>query len=107
MKIENLNELLRLKQENESFYIYFSAPGCGVCEVLRPKLGEMFQNKFPKLKGFHIDTALQPEIAAQEGLFTNPSLLVFIDGQEVLRRSRAIGLDEVYDALNRYYEMYF
>jgi thiol-disulfide isomerase/thioredoxin len=107
MNIADYKELQSLKDKQESFYIYFLAPNCGVCEVLQPKLEELFQNKFPKLKAFHVNTALQPDVAAQEGLYTNPSLLVFIDGQEVLRRSRTIGLGEVHEALNRYYKMFF
>ncbi|RKE03869.1 thioredoxin [Marinifilum flexuosum] len=107
MNISDYKELQSLKDKRESFYIYFSAPNCGVCEVLKPKLEELFQNNFDKLKAYHVNTAMQPDIAAQEGLYTNPSLLVFMDGQEVLKRSRAIGLDEVYDSLNRYYKMFF
>ncbi|GAB7088328.1 thioredoxin family protein [Marinifilum fragile] len=107
MNIADYKELQSLKNERESFYIYFSAPNCGVCKALQPKLEDLFQTNFAKLKAYHVDTALQPDIAAQEGLYTNPSLLVFIDGQEVLRRSRTIGLDEVNESLNRYYKMFF
>lgn len=107
MKMEGLNELKHLKENRESFYIYFSAPNCGVCEALQPKIQELFQKEFPKLKVYQVDTGKQPEIAAQEGLFTNPSLLVFMDGQEVLRRSRTIGIDEISESLGRYYEMIF
>ena len=107
MNLADLFELNKLKDKGESFYIYFSAPNCGVCEVLQPKIKELFRKEFSKLKAFHVDTSKQPEIAAQEGLFTNPSLLVFMNGQEVLRRSRTIGIDEISESLRRYYEMIF
>ena len=103
----NLEKLQEVKNNQKSFFVYFSAPNCGVCEVLKPKIMEMFQLRFSKLEAYHVNTAIQPEIAAQLGLYTNPSLLVFMNGQEVLRRSRAIGVDEVEDSLRRYYEMLF
>nr|WP_320118417.1 thioredoxin family protein [uncultured Marinifilum sp.] len=101
----SLDILQELKDDQKSFYIYFSAPACGVCQILRPKIEEMFGKQFPLLKAYYVDTSVQPEIAAQSGLYTNPSLLVFMNGQEVLRRSRAIGVDEVETVLQRYYDM--
>jgi len=103
----DLEKLQELQDDQQSFFIYFSAPNCGVCEILKPKIFEMFQQCFPKLEAYHVDTALQPELAAQLGLYTNPSLLVFIAGQEVLKRSRVIGVDEVENSLERYYKMIF
>ncbi|MGQ1908488.1 thioredoxin family protein [Marinifilum sp. RC60d5] len=107
MKKLTLDLFQDLKDKQESFFIYFSAPNCGVCQILRPKIEEMFIKQFPKLIAYHVDTANQPELAAQSGLYTNPSLLVFMNGQEVLRRSRAIGVDEVESSLERYYNMLF
>jgi len=107
MRNLDIEKLQELKNNQKSFFIYFSAPNCGVCEVLKPKIIEMFQQRFSKLEAYHVDTSIQPEIAAQLGLYTNPSLLVFMQGQEVLKRSRLIGVDEVENSLNRYYEMIF
>ncbi|WP_372754094.1 thioredoxin family protein [Labilibaculum sp.] len=103
----SLSELEILKEKRESFYIYFSAPSCAVCEVLAPKIEQMMQEEFPKLKAFHSDTSLQPEIAAQVGLYTNPALLVYLDGKEVLRKSRAISLSQVEEEIARYYNLLF
>ncbi len=101
----NLSQLEELKAEQQNFAIYFSAPNCGVCTVLKPKITLLFQQEFPKLNFYHINTAEQPETAAQLGLFTNPSLLVYLNGQEVLRRSRNINLNEVTAVLQRYYDL--
>lgn len=103
----SLSELEILKEKRESFYIYFSAPSCGVCQVLSPKISSVMQEEFPELKAFHIDTAEHPEIAAQLGLYTNPSLLVYLDGKEFLRRSRSIGVAQVEEDLKRTYNLLF
>ncbi len=101
----NLSQIENLKKEQKSFAVYFSAPGCGVCTALKPKITALFQQQFPKLGFYDINTAEHPEIAAQAGLFANPSLLVYINGQEALRRSRNISLSDVAAVLQRYYDM--
>jgi len=103
----SLSELEILKEKGESFYIYFSAPSCGVCQVLSPKISNMMQKEFPLLKAFHIDTSLYPEIGAQLGLYTNPSLLVYLHGKEFLRRSRSIGVTQVGEDIKRAYNLLF
>ncbi len=103
----SLFELEILKEKRESFYIYFSAPSCGVCQILSPKISSMMQKEFPILKAFHVDSSLQPEIGAQLGLYTNPGLLVFLDGKEFLRRSRAISVTQVEEEIRRVYNLLF
>lgn len=103
----SLSELEVLKEKRESFYIYFSAPSCSVCQVLSPKISSMMLKEFPLLKAFHVDTSLHPEIAAQLGLYTNPSLLVYLDGNEFLRRSRSIGVTQVEEDIKRTYNLLF
>lgn len=99
--------LEKLKEDRTSFYIYFSTPSCSVCKVLAPKLKSLMQEQFPKLQPFEVDNSNQPEIAAQLSLFTNPSLLVFLDGKELFRRSRVIGITEVIDLLKRPYQLLY
>lgn len=101
----DLEQIEILKSEQKSFAIYFSAPNCGVCMALKPKVVALFQQEFPKIDFYDINTAEHPEIASQSGLFTNPSLLVYINGQEVLRRSRTISINEIEATLQRYYEL--
>ncbi|RUT73585.1 thioredoxin family protein [Ancylomarina longa] len=102
-----LEHLKQLQDNKQSFYIYFSAPACSVCEALQPKLIKLMKEEFPKLQAFPVNTSQTPEIAAQLGLYTNPSLLVFMEGNEVLRRSRVISLKEVTTQLERYYQLLF
>lgn len=107
MLIESLDFISRLKEEQKSFYIYFSAPNCGVCEALKPKIGELMESSFPLLQAFQVDTKTHPEIASQLGLFTNPSLLVFFEGKEFLRKSRTISISQLHKDLYRPYSMIF
>lgn len=103
----SLSELDVLKEKRESFYIYFSAPSCGVCQILSPKISSLMREEFPLLKAFHVNTSMHPEIAAQLGMYTNPSLLVYLDGKEILRRSRSISVGQVREDIKRTYKLFF
>ncbi|MDD3447878.1 MAG: thioredoxin family protein [Gammaproteobacteria bacterium] len=87
--------------------IWFSAPGCGVCGVLRPRIRALFEQAFPRVRWLEVDTAAQPALAAQHQVFTIPTLLVFLDGREFLRRARNFSPAEVRDALERPYGLLF
>jgi len=107
MRIQSLNEVEELKEQEASFCIYFSSPNCGVCEVLKPKIMSLMKDNYPKIQTYQVDAAIYPEIAAQMGFYTNPSFIVFLNGQEFLRRSRSIGLQELNESLARPYKLMF
>ena len=107
MQIQSLNEIEKMKKEEISFFIYFSSPNCGVCEVLKPKLISMMVEKYPKIQVCQVDTAMHPDIAAQLGFYTNPSFIIYLNGQEFIRRSRSISLQELDVSLNRPYKLMF
>jgi len=107
MQIKSLKEIENLKEENQSFFIYFSSPNCGVCQVLKPKLISMMVDKYPKIQVFQVDTAIHPDIAAQLGFYTNPSFIIYLNGKEFIRRSRSISLQELDESLERSYKLMF
>jgi len=104
MQIESLTEIEKLKAQEESFYIYFSSPKCGVCQILKPKLLSFMKDNYPKIQAYRVDTALNPDIAAQLGFYTNPSVIIYLNGHEYLRRSRSISLLELDENLARPYK---
>lgn len=107
MQIESLAEIEKLKAQEESFYIYFSSPNCGVCQILKPKLSSFMKGNYPKIQACQVDTVLNPDIAAQLGFYTNPSFLIYLNGREYLRRSRSISLQEIDETLVRPYKLMF
>lgn len=85
--------------------IYFSGPDCAVCEVLKPKLFELLQQRFPKLVLGEVNCANSPQLAAQMSVFTIPTLIVYFEGKEGLRKSRSFSLAELAQQLARPYEI--
>ncbi len=100
--IEVINKSIK---ENPAVMLYFSAPTCNVCHALKPKLLEAIENNFKEFKIVSIDTSLEQEVAAYFSVFAIPTVLVFLDGREFLRKSRHMSVDEVVREIERPYRM--
>lgn len=87
--------------------LYFSAPDCAVCGVLKPKLIAMLTQEFPKIGVGEVDCALSPSLAAAYSVFTVPSLIIFTEGRESLRKSRSFGLTALAAELERPYSLLY
>ena len=92
---------------NQSVVLYFTSPECNVCKVLKPKVRQLIDKKFPKLKLHFIDIAENPMTAAEFQVFTVPVVLVYFEGQEYIRKVRNIGLFELEREISRPYDLLF
>lgn len=106
-EIKSLDEFNHMKQEEPALLAYFSTDACNVCKVLKPKVDELVQREFPKLKMVYVKSDVLPDIAGQHQVFAAPTILVFFDGRETIRKSRNIGLDELHREIARPYSMIF
>ena len=107
IEIKSLDEFNQLKQDEPALLAYFSTDVCNVCKVLKPKVDEMVQTEFPQLKMVYVKSDVLPDIAGQHQVFAAPTILVFFDGRETIRKSRNIGLDELRREIGRPYSMIF
>ena len=100
--IENINKTIK---ENIAVMVYFSAPTCNVCHALKPKLLEELDKNFKEFKVESVDISVEEGIAPHFGIFAIPTVLVFLDGKEFLRKSRHMSVDEVIQEIKRPYEI--
>ena len=105
--INSFEEFLTLKEKEPALLAYFSTEACNVCKVLKPKVGELIDNKFPKIKTVYVQTDQLPEVAAQNRIFAVPTILIYFDGREYIRKSRNIGIAELQQEIDRPYSMFF
>lgn len=105
-EIKSSEEFLKLK-EVPALLAYFSTDACNVCKVLKPKVEELIKTKFPKIKLAYIKSDKLPEVAAQSQIFAAPTILLFFDGREYIRKSRNIGVSELEKEIARLYSMMF
>lgn len=107
IEIKSLDEFNKMKQDETALLAYFSTDACNVCKVLKPKVDEMVQGEFPHLKMVYVKSDILRDIAGQHRVFAAPTILVFFDGRETIRKSRNIGLDELRREISRPYSMIF
>ena len=100
--IENINNTIK---ENLAVMVYFSAPTCNVCHALKPKLLEELDKNFKDFKVESVDISVEEDIAPHFGVFAIPTVIVFLDGKEFLRKSRHMSVQEVINEIKRPYEI--
>jgi len=106
-QIDNLTEIEKIISEELAVLVYFNTQSCNVGEALEPKVKNLVVNNFSKIKILTVDLNFAPEIAAKFSAFIEPTILVFFDGKETIRKSRNIGIYELEEAIKRPYQLIF
>lgn len=110
MEVEEFDSLAALQDylaSETAVLVYFSTPQCNVCKVLKPKVVELLEQSYPQMGFVYSDVARDAETAAQMGVLTVPTLIVYFDGRETDRFVRTFGIGELKAAIDRPYEMLF
>jgi len=100
--IENTNKIIN---DNLAVMLYFSAPTCNVCHALKPKLLDAIEKNFDQFEIVSVDTSVEQDVSAHFGVFAIPTVLIFLDGKEFLRKSRHMSVDEVVREIKRPYDI--
>ena len=78
-----------------------------MCKVLKPKLIEMLGQNFPLINFAYVNCEMSKELAAQQSIFSVPTILFFFEGKEFIRKGRFVNLDELRSELVRIYLLMF
>jgi len=105
--IESQQQFDKLIHDEDAILVYFSHEQCNVCKVLKPKIADLIDKEFPKIKIAYSDTEKFPEIAGQKSIFTVPTILVYFTGREYIRASRNISVLSLSEQIDRPYSMLF
>jgi len=83
--------------------VEFGAPWCGPCRTLEPLVVQVGEELGERLAVLKVDVDASQDLAADLGVMSVPTLMLFKDGRKVAARagtlSRAQLLDFVQDAL--------
>ena len=104
MTIETIQEIIRSKP---GILLYFWGEHCNVCHALQPKLFEAFETNFPKIEKITIDVGEDADIAANFGVFSIPTAIIFLDGKEFERVSRNVSIPALVEKIRRPYDIFF
>jgi len=103
--MQTIKDIQKIIKENLAVMVYFSAPTCNVCHALKPKLLEAIEKNFKDFKIVSVDVSTCQDVSAHFSVFAIPTVLVFLDGKEFLRKSRHMSVDEVIREIKRPYEI--
>lgn len=101
--IEKINETI---EKNDFVLGYFTTTSCNVCKDLLPKIEKMME-KFPEIIGIKAEADVEKGIAGQYSVFAVPTIVLFIEGKETLRFARNVGIEELSEKIQRYYDMFY
>jgi len=103
--MQTIQKIEQSIQENVAVMVYFSAPTCNVCYALKPKLLEALDANFKEFVVESVDISVEEDIAPHFGVYAIPTVLVFLDSKEFLRKSRHMSVDEVIREIQRPYDI--
>jgi thioredoxin-like negative regulator of GroEL len=103
----DLKQFETLLNAKPALMVYFFQEKCGVCTVLFPKVKEMVDKEFPEMELLILEAVQHRELAAQFRMMSVPGILVYFDGKEFFRANGLVGLGELRNKINRYYNLMF
>ncbi|MCK5110450.1 MAG: thioredoxin family protein [Arcobacteraceae bacterium] len=93
-------------KENSAVLLYFSGENCGVCKALQPKIKASFDEYFPKIEQIYLNAKTNQDISINFNVFSVPTILVFLDGKEQLRKGRNISIPQFIEEVKRPYNLF-
>ncbi len=105
--ITTMEEFEETLNDNLGVLFYFSTISCNVGEALEPKVLDLLENNYPKVPFFYVDMNASPEVSAKNSVFVEPTILVFFEGKETIRKSRIISIPDLSNSISRIYKLAF
>lgn len=106
-KVDSLETLNQLKTTEKGLFILFGGQNCSVCHSIQPKLIELMAQQYPKITLVSVDCHTAPEVCAQNGVMSLPTLQVFFEGKCFIEEVRTFSLQDVLSKIQRPYQLVF
>ncbi len=106
-QIHDLGQFEQIIGDEVAVLAYFSTDECNVCKILKPKIGELIQKQFPEIKLLYVNISETPDISAQQRIFSVPTICIYFDSKESIRKSRNISVSELEVEISRPYSILF
>ncbi len=106
-KFSTVEEIKGLIENETAVIIYFYSDNCAPCVSLRPKVQQLVDSDYPRIKLVLINAETHPLLPATFNVFANPTLILFFDGREYRRESKYISIPQLSESIERPYNMLF
>ena len=102
--LTNIYDIEQTLKDNRMCLFYIKAPDCGVCNVMLDKV-ERLADSYTSLCSFYTDIREEPLIAGRFLVYSGPTVLLLMEGNEIYRDSQFINLEELEQTINKYQEL--
>lgn len=96
--LDTIDAVFAFIRQNPVAVLYVSAPNCGVCTVMEPKIARIVAEWDGVAMGA-VSIADVPSLASEYHVLTAPAVLVFAAGKEIWRGARFIDVEQLEQAL--------
>lgn len=101
IEINNTDELHEVINRNQIVIAEIGTATCSPCAAIRLKL-ETWLKDHREVKGVYVSVEKNPDIAAAEGIFSAPAVIVYTDGRQALRECGYFSLETLLEKTERY-----
>lgn len=102
MKILTQESDLNTQIQSETILVVqYGAQSCAPCHALQKKLTD-YADGVPGVSALYIPTEDFPELVAQGGVFTVPTIFVYVQGKLTIRESGYFSLQTILDKIDQY-----
>ena len=85
----------KVLKESKPVVVDFYSDSCIACKKLSPVLGDLEDNYEDKVLVYKLNTGFDGELAADYGVMSNPTLILFKDGEVVDKKVGAANYDDL------------
>ena len=100
-KEENLQDIIN---SEKILIVQFGSQLCGPCFALKHKI-DIWNENHPKVKSIYVQAEDFRKVAADFGVFTVPTILVFVEGKITIREIGYFSLEDILSKIERYIEI--
>ena len=97
-------DLEALVQETPVLLLHFGDDSCGPCQAIRFKLDRWLEDHGDVLARY-VDIGEHLALCSQMGIFSAPTVMVYVDGQVAAKESGYFSLDAMLERIERYMEL--
>lgn len=101
IEIQDAQALESSIQQNQIIIVQFGSENCGPCKALQNRI-KTWNLSHPSVSHAYITVSQLPELCAQMGVFTVPTIFVYVEGKLTTQQSGYFSLDQMLVQVERY-----
>lgn len=101
----NLEEFNKIIDENQIIIFQFGSSSCLPCINIAKRIEKYIENQNINYIYLSIDENENKELASSLSIFTVPTILIYIMGKLMVRKSGYFSLEEIFMNIERYKEI--